>query len=270
MNFIDVWDTETFDRDLLTCLRANSGLLLSYFETRKRQFWERENSDHRGVPPTNPYGRSFVAFQEYLMSWMAERTIRAWHYTRMTDSGVHALATHGPVLSDVEGIRRRLHAQVLAGTFSSEIAERLWAASPFHKQDDIRSGQFWMVSTPAPTDSGGVELLLQHWGGESVYFWQQEPELVSLLQSIGRPRIVELTAPLSACAEILSFTAAGAVISSFAKSIGAPERPGGFDFCVVRQLGPEAVRAIHTDGESAFHLIGRGYPERFKSEQEDA
>ncbi|NTH49196.1 hypothetical protein G6K98_31640 [Agrobacterium rhizogenes] len=34
-----------------------------------------------------------------------------------------------------------------------------------------------MVSHPHDIEDGGVELLLESWGGESVYFWQQDPDL---------------------------------------------------------------------------------------------
>jgi hypothetical protein len=43
---------------------------------------------------------------------------------------------------------------------------------------------------------GGVELLLGHWRGEGVYFWLKDPQLIEVVKGFGRPRVIELAAPL--------------------------------------------------------------------------
>ena len=258
---IDVWDVETFDDALLTRLNERSELIMGYLETDRRQLFEREASDHRHPYPTNPYARHFIAFEESLIPVMAERSIRAWHYTRLTEAEAQTMRRTGPVLSDIQGIRNRLEAQVIAGSFTSEIAEALWDNSPFHEQEEIRTGMFWMSSSPTAISNGLVDGLLKHWGGESVYFYQEDEELLAILQKIGVARVIELKVPL--CATNREFTAAGAVISTFARSIGCDSRNGSFDLYANRRLGPEAVLAIHSEGDAAFEAMGREYPERF-------
>jgi hypothetical protein len=43
---IDVWNTETFDQELLSKLRASEQLVRDYLTTDRRQYEEREASDH--------------------------------------------------------------------------------------------------------------------------------------------------------------------------------------------------------------------------------
>ena len=78
----------------------------------------------------------------------------------MTSAGIH--------LSTLQTLRRRLDAQVAAKTFSASGAAALYAASPFHEQEEIRSGRFWMTSNPAATDDHGVRLLLGNWGAFAI------------------------------------------------------------------------------------------------------
>lgn len=96
------------------------------------------------------------------MHLMEDRTIRAWHYTRMTDEEVAALRRIGIYLSTLGTIRERFDAQVAAGTFDRDIADRLFAESPFQSEQlDSRSNKFWMVSHPAHIEDSSVELLLE-------------------------------------------------------------------------------------------------------------
>jgi hypothetical protein len=94
---------------------------------------------------------------------MEQRSIRGWHYTRLTDDETALLESDGVHTSTLADIRRRLDLQVSARRLSAETAAALYAASPFHEQHDSRAGKFWMASHPVPADDGGVELLLGHW-----------------------------------------------------------------------------------------------------------
>lgn len=99
--------------------------------------------------PDNPFAGDHLDLAETLMAVMNRRTIRAWHYTRLTDAEADRLRQDGIVLPSSESIRARLDAQVAAGAFSPEIADALHAASPSQRgQAEIRSGRFWMVSHP--------------------------------------------------------------------------------------------------------------------------
>ncbi len=117
-------------------------------------------------------------------------------YTRLTDDETALLQAGGVYISNLEYIRRKLDVQVSARVLSAETADALYAASPFHHQNDSRAGRFWMTSHPVSADNSLVELLLEHWGGEGVYFWLKDPELIELVKSFGRPRVIELAVPM--------------------------------------------------------------------------
>ncbi|WP_143021692.1 hypothetical protein [Nitrosospira sp. Nsp18] len=131
------------------------------------------------------------------MRLMEVRSIRAWHYARMTDAEVELLRENGIYLSTLDSIRARLTTQVAASAFAQDIADWLFTDSPFRSEQlGARSNKFWMISHPTCTEDSGVELLLESRSGEAAYFWQQDPDLQALLMCIGRPRILELTMPL--------------------------------------------------------------------------
>ena len=107
----------------------------------------------------------------------------------MTDAEVDTLRCDGIHLSTLDSVRARLAAQVAAGTFTQNIADQLFTDSPFQSnQLGARSAKFWMVSHPVDVKDSGVELLLESWGGEAVYFWQRDVMLQEMLTQIGRPR----------------------------------------------------------------------------------
>ena len=87
--------------------------------TDRALYLERETSDHRGAPPTNDDGREFLQFVERISRGMEVRTIRAWHYTRMSDAEVDVARRDGVYPSTLATLRRRLDAQVAAQVFHS-------------------------------------------------------------------------------------------------------------------------------------------------------
>ncbi|MBA8832989.1 MULTISPECIES: hypothetical protein [Rhizobium] len=134
-----------------------------------------------------------------------------WHYTRLTDDEAKLLQSDGIHTSNLAAIRKRLDAQVTAGVISAKVADALHGASPFHHQMEARSGKFWMTSHPFPADHHGVELLLAHWGGEGVYFWLEDGQLIELVKGIGRPRVIEVAVPLQVTTS--AYSGAKAVIA---------------------------------------------------------
>jgi hypothetical protein len=256
---IDVWDVSTFDDDLLGTLNEAASLLRDYLETAQANYLEREVSDHTRPYPTNRFGSAYGEFVDSLAPMMNARTIRTWHYSRLTDAETADLTAHGVRSSDLADIRSRLDALVSSGTISSRDADRLFIGSPFQSdQRESRSNKFWMVSHPHQIDDGGVELLLESWGGEGVYFWQRDPDLCALLKSIGRPRIVELSIPMAATDH--DYSAGRAVIASFARKLGCHADSCVFDLYAVRPLGPASILAIHSEGDSSYGRMGSGYP----------
>lgn len=262
MSLIDVWNVETFDDDLTAHLHSAAGLIRNYLTTSRRQYLEREASGHTQPYPINPYGSDYVAFTDGLVPWMEARSIRVWHYTRLTDAEAEALLRDGIHLSDLTAIRRRLDAQVAAGAFSAEVAETLFADSPFQsEQFGSRSNKFWMVSHPHNIGDGSVELLLESWGGEAIYFWQRDPALQSLLKHLGRPRVIELAVPLATTNH--AYSAGRAVVSAYARKLGCHADSEAFDLYARQALFPEAILKIPSEGDATFTGMGRVYPTGF-------
>jgi hypothetical protein len=142
---------------------------------------------------------------------------------------------NGIYLSSLDTIKARFAAQIASGTFTQEIAARLFADSPYQSdQLEFRKNRFWLVSHPLSINDSGVELLLESWGGESAYFWQRDPALQAMLKRIGRPRVLEIAVPLSHSRHALSATEA--VIATYSRHLG---------------VGPTAA---YSTSISIFHL----------------
>lgn len=259
---IDVWNLETFDRALLAELNPWHDLLHNYELTSKRNFLEQQNAKGWVPLKSNPYSDERNHFvEQVVLPAMGERTIRAWHYTRLTDVETAFLESGGIYISDLAGIRRRLDALVAERLLSLRNADALYAASPLHRQNEIRAGKFWMTSHPVSVDSKGVKLLLDHWGGEGVYFWLQDTELIDLVKSFGRPRVIELAVPLPVTRH--AYSAAKAVVATYVMALGCKPDWTAFDLYVMSAIGADSVLKIHTEGEPDFAALARGYPVGF-------
>jgi hypothetical protein len=155
-----------------------------------------------------------------------------------------------------------LNALVTAGELSTDQAEALFAASPFQTtQLESRKDKYWMVSHPIAIEDSGVEPLLAHWGGEVANMFMRDPDLLGGLARIGRPRIVELAAPLSHTRH--AYSAVEAVVATFARTHGAIPSKQAFDLYLHTPLAADAVIAVHSEGDASFHAMGRSHPPGF-------
>ena len=223
LKLIDVWDANTFDNELYALLERDTDLVRNYISTKNQIFlsydhgrgWERASL----IRPENPYGFAFVALEEAIGKQMLSRSIRAWHYTRLTDPEVDALRRDGIHLSTPASLRARLDALVAVGVLQAQVADSLYAKSPFHSdQMKARSNKFWMASHPIAIDDRGVEPLLARWGGEVASFWTKDPALLAPLAAMGRPCVLELAVPLALTRH--SHSAGQAVVATFGRSLG--------------------------------------------------
>lgn len=256
---IDVWDFATFGGALSELLQGRSDLIRDYLATSRRHYIDRELSDHTQPHAFNPFAEEYGRFVETIGLEMVSRTIRAWHYCRMTDAEVLALRSDGIHLSTPDTLRRRLASMVAAGMMSENEAEGLFAASPFHSsQLQSRSNKYWMVSTPVPPDDSGVELLLSRWGGEVTYFWLRDQGLIDRVSQLGRARVIEVAVPVAATRH--SYSAGAAVVATFARTLGCKPDRKSFDLYTKQALGPEAILAIRTEGEDEFMTLASTYP----------
>jgi hypothetical protein len=262
---IDVWDVRTFDLALIALLEREADLVRDYLETDHQIFLSHDLS--RGhvrsiLRPENPYGCGFFDLQEAIGREMQQRTIRAFHYTRLTDGEVVILKRDGIHLSTPATLQRRLDDIVAACGLTRDVADQLYAKSPFHSdQLEARSRKFWMTSHPTAVDDGGVKPLMKHWGGEVASMWIRNEALCTPLASLGRPRIIEVAAPMSATRH--SDRAGKAVVATFARSRGSIPAKHAFDLYLEQPLPPTAILAVQTEGDETFVEIGRGYPAGF-------
>ncbi len=262
---IDVWDVETFDPALTALLRSGAELVRDYMVTDHRIFLAHDlgrGSQPRGIRPENPYASRFLSLREAIGREMQSRTIRAFHYTRLTDAEVALLRRDGVHLSTPVTLRTRLTALVAAGHLTAETADMLYAASPFHSDQLAgRSDRFSMTSHPLAIDDGGVTPLLAHWGGEVASMWVEDPALLAPLAAAGEPRIIELAVPMELTSR--SHVAGEAVIAAFGRSLGCIPGKHAFDLYTSEPLKAEAILAVHSKGDASFVTMGRGYPQGF-------
>jgi hypothetical protein len=270
-NLIDVWDTKTFDEELDALLTRSSGLIRNYVVTENCIFveYDRGRGDRKLMTrPNNPYAAGFLSLKEDLAKLMRERVIRAWHYTRLTEKEVEQMLKEGLHLSTPATLRSRLNSLVQANLLTSDRAETLYAASPFHSnQLDGRSGKFWVVSHPTPVSDSGVERLLAHWGGEVASFWTEDPALIAGVRGIGQARVLELAIPLAITEH--TYSAAQAVAATFGQMLGCVVKQHAFDAYVTSALSPGSIVQVHSEGEPSFSALGVGYPAEYVDADED-
>ena len=271
MDFIDVWNVDSYPADAVALLQAQAEVIASYIATENEIFREYDRGRRKSRPlfrPSNPFYDEHAALTCEVDHALRPHSIRGFHYTRLTDGEVARMRSDGIILSDPDFLRQRLTCAVSDGLISSEVAGLLFDGSPLMKgQHANRAGMFWLVSHPQEVNDGGVTSLLGHWGGEVTYMYVKDRDLISALRGIGQPRIVEVIAPLEATGHV--FRAAEAVMKAFAVSLGCVARETGFDFHLVEPAGPESILAIHTLGEPEFDNMGASYPTAFPGEDPD-
>lgn len=113
MTPIDVWNVETFDAELVELLSAEADMIRGYMERDLaifRTFEIATGPDRPLFRPCNDHAAAFMALKERVMSLMAKRIIRAWHYTRLSDAEADALRAIGVILSTIDTLKARLAA----------------------------------------------------------------------------------------------------------------------------------------------------------------
>ncbi|WP_155947163.1 hypothetical protein [Pseudorhodobacter ferrugineus] len=244
---LDTSDPRTFDDELLVALRDNHTLIRDYLNRDREIFQTYDNYNGPGRPlfrPDNPHWNPFQAFRERLDPLMESRVIRGFHYTRMTDAELEIMRTGGIRLSTPSFLEARLAALVSADLLTIDEVGTILDQSAFKTQLGIRPNMFWMVSSRLPMDDTGVKPLLAAWGGEVASMHLTDHDLLTKLQSIGRPRMIEVAAPLSATNQI--HTATCAVVAAYALQNGWPSEEGLFDFYVKNDLPSDALLHVVT------------------------
>lgn len=268
MTVIDVWNPATFDDGLRAFLDENAQLVRDYRAEARRLFEEREAQTVRGIPDENRFGRAISALRANIKMLMGSRTVRAWHYTRLTGPEVAAILAGGMQPMTIEMIARRLDAAVEAGLLDRAEADALFAASPYHEQiDGNRENRIWLTAQPWPLDDPGVEELLDRWGGESVSFVYRDGPTLELLKSFAQPCVIEVAVPVAITTRADSL--AVNVLDAYAKLLGVDGGwGGGCDVVAVEPIAPEWILAIHRPGDPSYEAMGRGFPSEFKMDDD--
>lgn len=257
---IDVWDVATFDPELAAELSRNAEVIQAYWRESRRLFEEREAQTVRGPPELNRFGWSYQSLGERITALMEVRTIRAWHFTRLTDREVAGIVADGMPPMTLAVIRGRLDRAVAEGAIGAATADELYAASPYHRQiDGNRENRTWLAAQPYPIDDSGVVELLATWGGESIGFNHRSGRLRDMLKGVGRPRVLEMHIPLSATTR--AGEAANNVLDAYSFTLGCYGGwGGGADIVVVEPVEPEWIEAVHSEVTGLSQTWGGAIP----------
>lgn len=244
---IDTSDPRTFDEELLAVLRDNHALIQNYLMRECEIFETYDNYYGAGRPPSRPdnhFWPPFQALRDDLIPLMETRVIRGFHYTRMTEAELEIMRADGIRLSTPSFLEARLNSFVSEGLLTIDEVQAILDQSPFKTQLEIRQNMFWMVSSRLPMEDYGVKPLLAAWGGEVASMHLKDNAIFAKLKSIGRPRMIEVGAPLSATNK--TYSAACGVIGAYALQHGWPSEDGVFDFYVNRDLPADAILDVFT------------------------
>jgi hypothetical protein len=155
------------------------------------------------------------------------------------------MRAEGIRLSTPSHLETRLDALVSTDFLTISEAKIILDQKCIQAQLDSRENRFWMVSHRLPMDDGGVKLLLETWGGEEIASqFLENHKLLVKLQSIGRPRMIEVAVPLSITGATCS--AASAAVATYARQNGWTSKEDSFDFCVKESLPSDTVLSVFT------------------------
>jgi hypothetical protein len=265
---IDLWDIDTYDRDILEHLESHKGIIDGYFFLeRKKDAMVAKLSTWEPIQP-NSFAGDYMAAVDGLGEIISTKTLRAFHYTRMTDDEVEAMMANGIVPTSVEFLKQRVDRQVIAGALTQEQGDAIVKRSPLRTADfGVRSG-FWSTSSPIHPSDSAVSLLVSHWGGESAYWLltgTEDEGIVDILKGIGRGWVIEIAIPLAAAnAGLAGFSVARNAVREYASFLGHDLYTAGLDLAIEHSVPASSILRIHSEDEEDYQMIGRGYPVTFK------
>ena len=256
---IDAWNPDTFGAEITSALSEQSDLILAYYQEDRRLLDEHLNSSpYQSLQPNRFYGRILEFHEKVLTPLLAASRIRAWHYTRLTDGEVIDMERQ-LVPSSLEFLRMRLEKLKADALITDDEAEKIYLASPFQTQTESRANRIWTTVVPLPPTDSGVLPLLEHWGGESSYFWLSSERITDKLKRVGAPRILEIETALSD--NLNAFRVGETVLNAWARHLGEPNSILGCDLAISKSISSARVLRIHTEGEGVFAEVAENYPE---------
>jgi hypothetical protein len=260
---ISLWDVSTYDATLIGILREHAELIQDFHVTKNRISLKYDQGPNRGrlePRPMKRHAEAYYILEKDIAECLRDRTVHAFHYSRLTCAEVETLRSDGIHLSTAKTFRARMAARAAEGLLTPIDVDTIYAASPIHDSQELRAGRFYMTSHPIPPAHMAVSDLLGHWGGEVAYMWLVDSSLVAKLQVMGRPRIIEIALPMAATPDHDAHNAATSALRAFALHLGCVADKHPVDLCAIRPLPPQVVLAVHTEGDPAFKGMGRDYP----------
>lgn len=257
---IDIWDIRTYDNDILGYLESNKEIIVGHFEEERAADFRVANLTRWQPQPPNPFAEKFRNAIEELGKIMSAKTVRAFHYSRMTDGEVVEVRANGFVPTSVSFLRERVDRQVAAGRMTIEQANTIVAQSPLQSLEYGDRKGFYMNSMPFDPTSDAVQWLVGYWGGESTYWtFLEDPKMTALLSSIGRGRIIEIALPLAnACNGGAGRLAAERAIRAFARQCGCDIGIDSIDLYVEHPLNADTILEVHSEGDDGYQNVSAG------------
>ncbi len=256
---LDSWNPKTFSGEVYSVLSDHSKLIRSFYEEDRMEMEEYLNSSPHQSLKSNRFHSAYSELSEQIIAPILARSrLRVWHYTRLTEYEVKSMRQK-LVLSSLDYLSDRLENLVSNTLLTHEEAETVYAESPLHSQRENRAGQMWTTTIPFRPSYGGVEPLLESWGGESAYFRLSNKKIAAKLKQIGSPRIVELETTLSGSRN--GRCVSDTVLQAWAKKLGLPVPLSGCDLPVSNCIDTAKVVRVHTKGDTSFQAVATAYPE---------
>ena len=254
---MDIWNTETFDQELIYSLRKNDSLISNYWIEENRRMNAYIECNRSAPLQSNNLTTAYNSIVENILRPLVAGTpIRIWHYTRLLDHEANSMSEKIH-LSTRETLRARLVDLQSRHIFTQTEVEVLFNQSPFQTQNDTRSNRLYATTCPYPSTYIRIKSFLKRWGGESAHFHLQDIDLMEKLENIGLPRIVEielLTEGLNA------YRVASSVARVWGRRCGQQTEPINFDYSTKDPDVEMRVIRIHSKGDNLFSKIGTSYP----------
>jgi hypothetical protein len=266
-HLIDLWDIGTYDSDIRDHLDSYKEVITGYLDLeRKKDIMVTVLATWEPIRP-NPFAADYMSAVESLGPIMAAKTVRAFHYSRMTDDEVQAVQAEGIVPTSVDSLKQRVDRQVISGTLTREQGDLIIDRGPLQTAAfGVRHG-FWSTSSPIHPDNAAVNLLVDHWGGESAYWLFTGPEdrpMVEVLKRIGRGRVIEIAMSLKdPNGGLAGFSAARTAVRGYVRSLDHQIYPEALDLALEHPLPASHILKVHTEGEDGYIAMGRGYPSNY-------
>jgi hypothetical protein len=251
---IDLADESTFGAEINALLSDAGSWIKEYEKEERRLENDPQGSLAYALRPNRLSEKRQSLIEHVLMPMLDSRSILAWHYTRLLPYEIDGFLLNGIRISNQAHMEDRLQQACSLGHISKDEVVALLSASPLcdAAQAKARSGKFYLVTSRLPASDPGVTLFVSHWGGEVVYFWQENTGLISKIQSLGFPAVVEAVVPITSTRHSYSI-AEGMLQSLSAKN----KNINAIDIYTKKDLPASAVlRVIREDDPKFFPVSG--------------